>query len=442
MMIPSSPLSRRTMLRGAGTMLALPMLDAMMPARASAAPLPPARLTIFYLPNGMINPSFVPTKVGPGLELSPILKSLAPFKSKLTVVTGLTQPNGNALGDGGGDHARGAGSYLTAAHPKKSDSDIHSGVSMDQYVAQELGKNTQVASLEIGVEPSSLVGSCDPGYSCAYSGTLSWSTPTTPLPTVVNPREVFERLFGDSDTIDRGSRLAQLRRNASILDFISEDTKRLTRKISIDDRRKIDEYMTSVRDLERRIQLTESQSGDMVVSDMKRPMGAPIAIDDHINMMLDLQVLALRADITRVSSFMIGQEGSNRSYTQIGISDAHHALSHHGGDVQKIAKLVKIQTFLVQYYAKYLKKLQDAKEGDGTLLDRTLAWCGASLGDPNLHEHENLSLMLAGGLFKGDRHIAADKALLSNVMISAMNAVGVKRDRLGDSTGPFAALDA
>ena len=437
MIITRKPLDRRTVLRGLGTVMALPALDAMMPALASAAPVGPKRLSVFYLPNGLIVETFVPTKAGSDYELTSILEPIAAHKDKFTVVTRMAHVNGTALGDGPGDHARACGNYLTGMHPKKTEAyDILNGVSMDQYVAKQFGKETQIASLELGIEQPSLVGSCDSGYSCAYTNTMSWSTPTTPMPTVINPREVFERLFGDGDKIDQASRLAQFKRNASILDYVMEDAKRMAPSLSTDDHRKMDEYLTSVRDLERRIDMAEKGAGQgAAVSDMTRPAGVPDDFETHVKMMIDLQVLAMKADLTRVSTFMIGREGSQRSYTELGIPDAHHSLSHHGNDPEKIAKLVKIQTYLMGYYNYYLEQLKAAKEGDSNLFERTLAWGGASLGDPNRHDHLDISTIIAGGLTKGGRHIVAKDVPVANLMVSVMDTLGVRQEKIGDSTG-------
>jgi hypothetical protein len=442
MTITRTPLSRRTMLRGVGTMIALPVLDAMMPALASAAPLGPKRLSIFYMPNGMVMESFVPAKAGADYALTPILEPLAGLREKMTVISGLMSTPGTAMGDGGGDHGRACGSYLTATHPKKTEGyDILCGVSMDQYVAKQYGKETQIQSLELGIEPPSFVGSCDSGYSCAYTNTMSWSNPTTPLPTVVNPREVFERLFGDSDKIDQATRLAQFKRDASILDFVMEDAKRMSPALSIDDHRKMDEYLTSVRDLERRIQLAEKGSGQGgAFSDLTRPAGVPDDFNAHVKMMIDLQVLAMKADLTRVTSFMIGREGSQHSYTELGIPDAHHSLSHHGNDPEKLAKLVKIQAHLMGYFKYYLEQLQAAKEGDSNLFERTLAWGGASLGDSNRHDHLYLPTVIAGGLTAGNRHIAAKDTPLANLMVSVMQTLDVRQEKIGDSTGFLAGI--
>jgi hypothetical protein len=390
----------------------------------------------------MIMPNFVPKDTGANYTISETLKPLEAQRDQFVVITGLESVNATPLGDGPGDHGRASGAYLTGTHPKKTEGyDLKDGTSMDQYVAKETGKITQISSLELSLEPPGLEGSCDSGYSCAYTNTLSWSDATTPLPTTVNPRAVFERLFGDGDRIDQASRLAQMKHQASILDYVMTDAQRLSSKLSTDDLRKMDEYMTSVRDLERRIQKVEAGGQTTVSSDMTRPSGIPDSYNEHAKMMIDLQVLAMRADLTRVSSLMTANEISNHSYTEIGISDSHHSISHHGGDPVKLAKLVRIEQMFLGHYAYYLQQLKEAKELDGTLFDRTVAWAGSGLGDPNVHDHLDLPVIIGGGLVKGNRHIAVPKGVpLSNLLVSCMNLVGVQQNQIGDSTGSFTQL--
>ncbi|HWY61719.1 MAG TPA: DUF1552 domain-containing protein [Rhizomicrobium sp.] len=425
--------------------MALPLLDTMLPARAADAvnaAKGPLRLSVLYMPNGMIMQNFVPKDTGTNYTMSETLKPLEAQRDQFVVITGLAHKNATPLGDGPGDHGRACGSYLTGMHPKKTEGyDLSNGISMDQYVARETAKVTEISSLELSLEPPGLVGSCDSGYSCAYTNTLSWSDPRTPLPTTVDPRTVFERLFGDGDKIDQASRLAQMRHQASILDYVMTDAQRLSKKLSTDDLRKMDEYMTSVRDVERRIQKVEAGGSTAISSDMSRPSGIPDSYMEHAKMMIDLQVLAMRADLTRVTSLMMANEISNHSYTEIGISDAHHSISHHGGDPVKLAKLVRIEQMFLGHYAYYLQQLKAAKEGDGTLFDRTVAWAGPSLGDSNTHDHLYMPLIIGGGLVKGNRHIAVAKETpMSNALVSAMNLVGVQQDRIGDSTGPLSEL--
>ncbi|HEX4026072.1 MAG TPA: DUF1552 domain-containing protein [Rhizomicrobium sp.] len=440
MMITRKPMGRRAMLRGAGTMMALPLLEAMMGSARAAEEAAAARkrLQVIYTPNGMMMENWTPAASGENFAFSPILKPLEPYRQKLAVFTGLSHVQAEALGDGAGDHGRCCGGYLTGVHVKKTEgADITSGISMDQLVAKQFGDQTQIPSLEIGLEPPSLVGSCDSGYSCAYTNTLSWSSPSTPLPVTINPREVFERLFGDGDSLDAKSRLAQLRRQASILDFVAADAKRMSGKLGSSDKEKLDEYLQAVRDIEKRIQKVE-QGGTSAVAlpAYSKPAGVPDSFEDYSHMMIDLQVLAMQADMTRVATFMIGREVSGRSYPEIGVPDAHHPLSHHGNDPEKIAKLTKINTLHMEQVAYYLKRMSETKDGGKPLLDSTIVMAGASLADPNRHDHRNLPVFVAGGLIKGNRHVMVDKDTpMTNMMLAMMDTLGVQADKLGDSTG-------
>jgi hypothetical protein len=445
MMIRKSPMDRRAVLRGTGAVLALPLMDAMIgsASAAEAAQAARKRLQVIYMPNGMMMGNWTPATAGDGYALTPILEPLAPYRDKFVVVSGLDHAQAEALGDGAGDHGRCCGSYLTGVHVKKTEgADLASGVSMDQLVARQFGEKTQIPSLELGLEPPSLVGSCDTGYSCAYTNTLSWASATTPLPVTVNPREVFERLFGDGDSLDQASRLAQLKRQASILDFVADDAKRMSANMGAGDKAKLDEYMTSVRDIEKRIQKMEAGGGSMAaLPDYARPSGAPDGFQDHARMMIDLQVLTAQADLSRVGTFMLAREVSARSYPEIGVPDGHHPLSHHGGDPEKIAKLTKINILHMQQIAYYLQRMNETKELDGTLLDHTLLMAGASLADPNKHEHRNLPTIVAGGLVKGNRHLVADKGTpMTNLMLAMMDRLDVRTDKLGDSNGRLSGL--
>jgi hypothetical protein len=448
MMITRKPIGRRTLLRGMGTTMALPLLEAMLPSAARAAEQSLAsrkRLQVIYTPNGMMMENWTPAGTEANFALSPILKPLEPYRNKLTVFTGLSQVQAEALGDGAGDHGRCCGGYLTGTHVKKTEgADITAGVSMDQLVAKQFGDQTQIPSIEVGLEPPSLVGSCDSGYSCAYTNTLSWSSPSTPLPVTINPREVFERLFGDGDSLDAKSRMAQLRRQASILDFVAQDAKRLSRSMSDNDKKKLDEYLTSVRDIEKRIQKVEKGGAETAaLPAYARPSGVPDSFEDYAHMMIDLQVLAMQADITRVCSFMIGREVSGRSYPEIGVPDAHHPLSHHGNDKEKIAKLTKINTLHMEQVAYYVKRMSETKEGNGNLLDNTLVMAGASLADPNKHDHRALPVIVVGGLIKGNRHVEVEKDTpMTNMMLSLMDTLGVHHEKIGDSTGRLSVFAA
>jgi len=448
MMITRKPIGRRTLLRGMGTTMALPFLEAMMPNASRAAEQALAsrkRLQVIYTPNGMMMENWTPASTAQNFELSPILKPLEPYRNKLTVFTGLSHVQAEALGDGAGDHGRCCGGYLTGTHVKKTEgADITAGISMDQLVAKQFGDQTQIPSMEVGLEPPSLVGSCDSGYSCAYTNTLSWSSPSTPLPVTINPREVFERMFGDGDSLDAKSRMAQLRRQASILDFVAQDAKRLSRSMSENDKKKLDEYLTSVRDIEKRIQKVEKGGAESAaLPAYARPSGVPDSFEDYAHMMIDLQVLAMQADITRVCSFMIGREVSGRSYPEIGVPDAHHPLSHHGNDKEKIAKLTKINTLHMEQVAYYVKRMSETKEGSGSLLDNTLMLAGASLADPNKHDHRALPVIVVGGLIKGNRHVEVEKDTpMTNMMLSLMDTLGVHHDKIGDSTGRLSVFAA
>jgi hypothetical protein len=445
MMITRQAMNRRTLLRGASATLALPLLDAMMGSTraAEAAATARMRLQVIYMPNGIITQNFRPVEAGEAWAMTPILKPLEPYREKFTVISGLAHKQAEALGDGGGDHGRCCGSYLTGVHVRKTQgADIMAGPSMDQLVARQFAETTQIASLELGMDPPSLVGSCDTGYSCAYTNTLSWSSPTTPLPVTINPRDVFERIFGDGDAQDAASRLARLRKRASILDSVMQDARKISTSISVNDQKKIDEYMSSIRDIERRIQKME-QGGDVAQADMARPAGIPDSFQDYARMMIDLQILASQADLTRVGTLMIGREVSGRSYPELGVPDAHHPLSHHGNDPEKMAKLTRINILHMEQVAYYLKRMNETKEGDGTLLDHTMLLAGASLGDPNRHEHFNLPTILAGGLVKGNRHLKVpDDTPMTNLLLSMMDRLGVRQERLGDSTGRLAGITA
>ncbi|MGH8446817.1 MAG: DUF1552 domain-containing protein [Solimonas sp.] len=416
-----------------------------MPSAAAAEPSArPKRLGVFYTPNGMIMQSFTPALAGRDYAMTPTLAPLADLRERYTVVSGLAHYNASALGDGPGSHGRSCAAFLTGAHPKRTEgSDLQCGISMDQIVAQRYGSATQLASLELGIEPPSLLGSCDVGYSCTYTNTLSWRSPTVALPVTVNPRDVFERLFGDGDALDEKSRQAQLARKASILDFVRDDATRLAGRLGSNDRRKMDEYLDSIRDLERRIATASSQNMALDTGGMARPAGIPDVFEDHVRMMIDLQVLAMQTDLTRVCSFMLGREISNRSYPEIGIADSHHMLSHHGGDPEKIAKLALINRLHMQQFAYYLERLSRTRDGEGSLLDSTLVLAGASLGEPNEHDNMNLPVIVAGGGLPGNRHLAAPRHTpMCNLMLSLLHRLDIPLERFGDSTGTLDALTA
>jgi Protein of unknown function (DUF1552) len=443
MIISKKHLARRTFLRGLGTTLALPLLDSMVPAFADTrtAAAKPVRLGFVYVPNGIIMDRWTPKADGTSFEFTPAMKALEPFRDQLVVMSNLAQINGRALGDGPGDHARAGATWLTGVHPKKTEgADIHAGVSADQIAAKELGKATQLGSLELGLEMPTLAGGCDSGYSCAYTNTISWRTPTTPLPMEVNPRNVFERLFGDGDSNDAASRLAAMKEQRSILDYVTGDLDRLETSLGPGDRHKLTEYLDAIRDIERRIQKAEQQSAQMQLPAMERPSGIPDEFEEHARLMMDLLVIAWQTDMTRVVSFMLAREGSNRSYRSIGISDGHHSCTHHMNDPAKIEKTAKINKYHVDTFAYLLKKLRETPDGDGTLLDHTLMLYGSSISDGNAHTHHNLPLVLVGGAsgqLKGGRHILYPKETpMNNLLLSMLDKAGVPSpDKLGDSTG-------
>jgi len=441
MIIMRKAMNRRTILRGTGAILALPLLDAMATSADATEAGIRKRLQVIYMPNGLAMRNFTPAQVGEGYGLTPILEPLAAYRDKFMVISGVDAHQGDALGDGAGDHARACGTWLTGVHVKKTEgADITCGVSMDQLVANKYGEVTQLPSLELGLEPPSLVGSCDSGYSCAYTDTLSWRDPSTPLPVTTNPRDVFEALFGDGDSLDPKARMARLKRQASILDFVADEARRLSRNVGSSDQKKIDEYLESVRDIERRIQLVEN-SKSVSLPDYVKPSGIPDTFDEHARMMIDLQVLANQADLTRVGTLMLGREASGRSYPEIGVPDGHHPTSHHGGDPEKYARLTKINIFHMEQVAYYLKRMTETKDGDATLLDNTILVAGPSMADPDHHDHTNLTTIVGGGLVKGNRHLVADKGTpMTNVLLSSMDILGVHQDKLGDSTGRFAGL--
>jgi len=437
MIITGKSLHRRTFLRGAGAALALPFLDAMAPALARASKAP-TRLAFIYHPVGMILDKWTPTAEGANFEFTPTMKALEPFRENISILTGLAQVNGRALGDGPGDHAREGATWLTGVHPKRSETNIGCGISADQLAAREFGKQTQLASLEVSLEAPGLAGACDQNYSCAYTNTVSWRTPTTPLPMEPNPRVIFERLFGDGEKNDPESRMAALKKQRSILDYVAGSIDRLETNLGARDRGKLSEYLDSIRDIERRIQKAEQQNAELKLPEMERPGGAPEAFEDYAKLMVDLQAIAYQTDMTRVIAFMFGRAGSNRPYRSIGISDGHHSLTHHMNDPEKIEKVSKIDAHLVKQFAYYLERMKSTPDGDGSLLDHMIICYGSSLGDANIHTHHDLpiALVAGAGLFKGNRHIRYPKETpLNNLFLNMLDKAGVPCDNFGDSTG-------
>lgn len=438
-----SGLTRRNILQGLGAAIALPMMESLTPAAyAQTLEQRPKRLTVFYSPNGVRMQKYTPTTSGANYEMTPILEPLEKVRDKFTVISGLGHYQASAFGDAPAGHGRSCPAFLTGAHAKQTEgSDIYCGISMDQVAASHFASETQIASLELGIEPASLLGSCDINYSCTYTNTISWRSPTVALPVVINPHDVFERLFGDGNQIDEKTRQMQLAHRSSILDFIREDASRMTTKLGMNDRRKMEEYLDSIRDVERRIQKAKQQTIDLNMEGFSIPAGIPADYEEHVKIMLDLQILALQTDMTRVSTFMLGRELSNQTYNNIGVPDAHHALSHHANNPEKIDKLVKINAYHMKLFADYLERLDATQDGEGSLLDNTFVVRGACIGESNEHDHMDLPAIVAGGGLQGNRHIAAEKNTpMCNMMLAVLQTMGVPADSFGDSTEPLSEL--
>ena len=442
MIITKKALPRRTFLRGMGATLALPFLDGMVPAlsaMAATAAKPVRRMTCIYVPNGINMSEWTPKAVGADFAFSPSLTPLEPFRKYLTIMSGLDSDPGESWGRGNGDHARVQPAWLTATHPKKAEAVVRGGVSIDQIVAQMSGDQTPLKSLELGLERTDLSGAGVGGYGAIYGQTISWRTPDSPLPMDNNPRTVFERMFGEGTTAVE--RLARMRRRRSILDTIPDEIAGLQKTLSSSDRNRVNEYLYSIRDVERRIQMAEQKGAQLDVLIPDRPSGAPDNFQDHSKLMFDLQVLAYQADVTRVTTFLFGQEFSLQSYPEIGVPDAWHGLSHHQLDPEKLAKVAKIDTYHIQMLAHFLERLQSTPDGDGNLLDHSMILYGAGFSDGNTHAHINLPLLVAGhaaGSLKGGRHLQYAKGTpMANLLVSMVNIMGVPLDQIGDSTGPL-----
>jgi hypothetical protein len=429
-------------LQGAGAVVGLPFLDAMVPALGWARegkPQTPTRLCFVYVPNGMVMSSWTPAVQGKDFKFTPILKPLEPFREHTLVLSRLMDHNANALGDGGGDHARASASFLTGAHPRETGSDIHAGVSADQIAAEAIGRQTRLASLELGLEDHRIVGLCDGNYSCAYTSCISWRTPTTPLPPVPNPKHVFERLFGTVDpNPDPAATARKARYRRSILDGAVAETRRLKSDLGPADKRKLEEYLASIREVERGIQRTQ-RDGPVRRPSGEPPSGIPADPTEHARLMFELLALAFQADLTRVATMMIGRESSIRSYDHLGLPESHHQLSHHKNDPATLAKLVKIQTYHMDLFAKFVGKLKSVQDGDATLLDRCMILYGAGIADSNRHTHDKLPVLLVGkgnGSVKTGRHIDYGKDTpVTNLLLAMLDRVNVRPGRLGDSTG-------
>jgi len=438
MIFTKKALPRRTFLRGLGTTLALPLLDAMIPSMTALAATPanPARLRrlgFVYMPMGSDVTSWTPPGEKTLDVLSPTLSPLARVKQHVTAITNLELQNAYP-----GTHATSNSAFLSAAEAKRTESsDYHLGTTVDQIAAQQIGQTTQLPSLEISMDMLSVVGQCDNGYACAYQNNLSWSSPTTPLPAEAHPRIVFESLFGAGGSPTE--RREALKKRASLLDSVAEEIKRLQNRLGANDRNKVDQYLETVREVERRIQQAETDTTENLLPDLDRPIGVPTTYADHARLMFDLQLLALQGDITRVITFQLARETSNRSYPEIGVAEPHHPLTHHGNDPDKIAKVAKINRFHVSLFAEFLEKLQSTREGNGSLLDHSLYLYGSGMGNPNVHDHTNLPILVAGGAagnMQGGRHIKFDKPTpLANLHLTLLNKVGVSLDAFADSQG-------
>ena len=439
--VTKKSLPRRTFLKGIGASLSLPLLDAMVPAATAAGNVPALnvkRLGYVFMPMGCDQSRWTPGSETTLDELSPILNSLTPVKDQTTILTNMELRPAYP-----GSHATSNSSFLSAAKAKVTESsDYYLGTTADQVAAKQIGQQTQLPSLELAMDLLQTVGQCDNGYACVYQNNLSWSSPTTPLPAEAHPRLVFENLFGEGGSPEE--RRAALRKRASLLDSISEDMNRLKRDLGARDRARVVDYLDAIREVERRIQKAESDTEEKPLPDLDRPLGVPAAYGDHARLMFDLQLLAFQGDITRVTTFQIARETSNRTYPEIGVSDPHHPLSHHGNDARKIERLSKINAFHVSLFAEYLEKLKNTPEGNGTLLDNSLLLYGSGIGNPNVHDHSNLPIIVAGGAssgVKGNRHIRYDKPTpLANLHLSLLDKAGVKLDSFGDSNGEPLAL--
>jgi hypothetical protein len=461
-------LSRRTLLRGLGTTMALPLLDAMLPAgglaRAAQAiggtaggtstMAAPVRMAFMFTPNGMWMPDMIPTAEGANFELPPTLLPLKDFRADINILSGLAQENARSHGDGGGDHARSAAAFLTGVHPyKTSGKDIKLGVSIDQIAAGQVGGKTRLPSLELGLDKGQTAGQCDSGYSCAYTTNISWRGEAQPMPKEIDPASLFDRLFGAPE--DRATRETTAKRmlyRKSILDYVADDSQRLNRRLGSSDQHKLDEFTSSIREIEKRVEIARAQALANPTGPKpedygaRRPEGIPPVFSEHFRLMCDMMVLAFQMDVTRISTLMVAREGSNRTFPEINISDGHHTVSHHGRDADKIAAVKKIDHFHMEQYAYFLGKLKSVKEGDGTLLDNCMIVMGAGIADGDRHSHYDLPILLAGsagGAIKPGRHIRYPKQTpLCNLFLSMLDPIGAKADRFGDSTGKLQGLSA
>ena len=444
-MITGKALARRTFLRGIGTTIALPFLDAMTPAMAATTTKAPVRMGFVYVPNGMDVRNWNLDYEGKLGELSRIMKPLEPFKEDILVLGNLTHNNGRALLDGPGDHGRCCGSYLTGMQPRKTMVDIKAGISCDQIVANQIGNKTRFPSLELGLEDARQAGDCDSGYSCAYTNNLAWRSETQPLPPVLDPRALFERLFGNGIALSPEARARQSKYRRSILDFVTSDTKKLEINLGPTDKRKLEEYLSSIREIERQLEKAEKDNAQ-IDPKMPKPYGVPADFAEHFKLMTDMLTVALQADLTRVFTFLVTREGTSRAYRELGIPDGHHPLTHHQNKPELMEKVSQINTYHVKQFAGWIEKLKSIQEGDGTLLDNSMIVYGAGLTDGNKHNHEDLPTLLAGhggnNYIKTGRRINYRKETpMSNLFLSMMDRMDVHGEHFGDSTGRLDGLN-
>ena len=445
MFISKKAIPRRTVLRGIGATLALPFLDSMMPAlsaMAKTASRPVNRFGVMYVPNGMIMKNYLPAVEGKAFELTPTLSTLAPFREQMLVLSGLECIP--TPGRPGGAHAKASTRFLTDVSPPTSETWLDAGISMDQILAQHTGKLTQLASLELAIESGETAGACDTGYACPYTNTISWKSQNTPLPTQNNPRIIFERLFGDSGSTDPKVRLARIRQERSVLDSVSKEIAQLQGALPQTDRTKLTEYFDAIRDVEQRIQIAEEQS-DEELPLVEHPAGIPANWEDHVRLMFDLMVLAYQCDLTRVITLMMGHEHSGMTYPQIGVPDAHHPISHHQQEPEKVAKVAKINAYHIKMFSELLEKLRATPDGDGTLLDHMTMMYGAGMADSNTHSPIDIPMILAGGgagTLTGGRHLRFKNVALANLHLTLLNKLGIPAEKIGDSTGVFQELSA
>ncbi len=438
MFVTKKHLPRRTFLKGVGVSMALPLLDSMIPARTllaqtAARPLP--RLGFVYIPHGAIMDKWTPATEGAGFEFTPILKPLEAYRDRINVVSGL----GHRAADTTAVHSLSPTTWLSGVRPKATQGvDAFAGVTADQVAAQQIGQDTVLPSMELATEDhSGLIGSCDRDYGCIYMNTLSWRTPTTPMPMEINPRKVFERMFGQGGSATE--RLARIQEDKSILDAITKDAASLQVQLGASDREVMTQYLENVREIERRIQRAEQSQGDEDLQLPSRPAGVPFDYEEHVKLMYDLMVLAYQADVTRVITFMVSREVSNRTYPQVGVTDGHHAISHHQNRAEKMEKNVRIQTYNISQFAYFLERLQTTPDGDGSLLDHAVLLYGSNMSNSNAHDHYPLPNLVVGGAagrMKGGRHLKyADRTPMTNLLVSMLDKVGVKQETLGDSSG-------